>query len=320
VAVLLGQLAIAMVLLTYLHRKLSVIAPTLLRRLWVVLPPLLSLGAICPFLQLIAQQPSLNRFLVFWAPLQIVLFVSLLLACIAVVVSWCRNCHSITLRVGTIVTVIFSLAGLYGAVFNWTPKLPHQIAATRAFFGVTSLQPLFGHWREEWQVVEFLDPLLPKDACILPLQFAPYSYMYDSTRYARPMENERLHELPTMLGADPAAAAEAYVRSGIRYFLVKLPPTDSVYDSLGYAVSSALFEPAHLKEHFRVVALPNDNWLLVLHGTDADGILPSAAFLSAYEHRRRIDAGQAPNWMMDSLLRARLTVPELALPARQPAP
>lgn len=306
---LLGKLALVGALAALLHFRLRAVAPMRLKRIWVVTLPLLALGALCPFLLVSAEQPSLKRLLVFLAPMQIVLVCVALIGALCAAAAW-RRADGSRLLPRFALTALFIIAGLYGTIFNWTPKLPHQRAATRAFFGVTSLQPMFGHWRDEWKVAEVVDKMLPQSRCVLTLQFAPYASMY-SQRFLRPLEDTHFQELPAMLGTDPDAAAAAYLRADLRHFLVKLPPTDDIYDSLGFAASGALFEPENIGRRFRAVALPDDGWLLVLDGTDADGPPPGEAFFAAYNRRRALDAAMPPNWMIDILLRAKKRHPEL---------
>jgi hypothetical protein len=301
-----------------IDRRLRVTHPFLRKRLWVVLPPVLALGALCPVLELAAAQTSFKRFVVFYAPLQMLLVAGVLLAALTAAHSWLEVRGLARFRRGPVLTALFSIAAVYGLVFNWTPKLPQQLTAARAFFGVTSLEPVFGHWRDEWGVAKQVDAMLPKGALVLPLQFAPYASMYDSARFLRPLENEHLRELPVLLGNDADAAAAAYLRAGVRYFLVDLTPTDSPYYDLCYEGYGALFDTDSVARRFRVVALPGNDWLLVLGGTDADGQAPDERFLALYARRKAQDQiGTTNRWRM-GLEQARREIPGLALPAGPP--
>lgn len=301
-----------------LHRALHSSHPVLLKRLWVALPPVLALGALCPVLERAATQTSFKRLIVFYTPVQMLVFSALLFAAVTAGHAWLNRRGLTRVPRRRAVTVLFALAALYALIFNWTPKLPHQALATRAYFGVSPLATLFTHWRDEWGVVEEVARLLPKGTRVMPLQFAPYASMYDSKHFLRPIDNEYARALPIMLGADQDAASDAYLREDIRYFLVDLTPSKSPYYDLTFAGYGALFDTASVAKRFRVRQLTGNYWLLTLRGGDADGTVPGAEFLALYAARKAQDQACTDNRFRDGLAVARRELPELALPGSAP--
>lgn len=314
VGAFLAKAGVGIALAALLHRVLRASHPLLLRRLWVTLLPVLALGALCPVLERAAAQTSFKRLIVFYSPVQMLAFSAILLAVLTAGHAWLSRRSLVRIPRRRVVTALFTLAALYALIFNWTPKLPQQAIATRAYFGISPLATVFTHWRKAWQVVEELDAMQPDKPLVMLLQFAPYASMYDSKRFLRPLDNEHVRELPLMLGADPDAAADAYLRAGIRYFLVDLTPTKSPYYVLCFEGYGSVFDTESVARRFRVRQLSGNNWLLILRGGDADGAVPGADFLALFAARKAQDQACTDNRFRDGLAVARRELPELALP------
>lgn len=264
--------------------------PHFLRRMQVVLGPLMALGFLCPILLLTVQQASLGRLMIFTAALKVIIGTvgGLALVMIARVHLTPRLGRDVARPLSTLMAGGLACGALF---FSMAPPLAHQQTAARAFFGLAPMGALAGRLYLGPQAVAQADALLPKGELVMPLQLHRYALWYDSRRFIRVPENVNLRDLPAMLSADPDTSEAALKRAGIRRFMVNLTLEDIPELMLDYAGRhSGLFRPGAVESRFRVRALPENYWLLTLRGTDADGAPPSAEFLELLARRQAMDA------------------------------
>lgn len=254
-------------------------------RVFLVLVPVACLGLACPVLSSISEQTSLSRFIVFYSAVQPLYLTGILVCSIPLIVHLVGKLRGISWGYRKVTNVVFVFVSLYALIFNWTPKWQHQVAHTKAFWGMTSLRPVLGHWVSP--EVERLDAELPRGDRVMPLYYAHYAYFYNHERFVRPLMNRVVRRLPVLLGTDVQSAIAEYRRIGITRFLVRLDPLESMtHEAFG-----DLFDSSNVARFFRVRNLGDSIWLLTLTESDLDGVVPDSTFLAAYAKKRHSEIG-----------------------------
>lgn len=293
-------------LITY--RTLRVQSPFLTKRIQIVLFPTLALGIACPFIDAICNQSSFSRYAIFYTAVQPFYFTAFLLVLVHALSPMFRVRLPRLWPNAKILTTLFSVAAAYALIFSWTPKFNSQLAHTRAFFGITSLAPVLGHWHEP--EIDALYKQYNNGTLILPLYPAPYAAFLSSKTFLNPHQNQFLSELPTMLGSDTNAAIDAYVRAGISHFIINLDPLAQMTNQ----VYAEVFLPDTVQRSFRIRHLGQDKWLLTLHGTATDGHLPTPEFLCRYAKKLESELHRKNNDFYPTVQHLRSSLPEFGPP------
>lgn len=304
--VCIASLSLLLLYVRPLRRK-----PQLMKRLQIVFVPILTLGIACPLIAVFSKQASFSRYIVFYSAIQPLYVATFLLITVNALVPWLQQRFPALWPPRKILTVLFSVIACYAVLFNWTPKLQHQIAHARAFFGLTSMRPLLANWHEP--ELDLVNETLPETALVLPLYPSYYGTLLNSTKFLRPLENQHIRNFPVLLGADADAAAQEYLHQGMRYFVVDLDPAVQMV----YEVYAELFTAESVSRHFRIRFLGKQKWLLTLSGTDADGSVPDETFLHDYALKRYNEIRRPNNDWYPIVRELRERFPEFALPIGQ---
>ncbi len=305
---LLGQMAAGGVLYAIARRYLFASHRTTLLRLETVLAFTFALGAVCPVLYLTMRQSSVQRFMVFYSAIQALYVCIGVVLALAIVYSLARGRFRIAVSRRRVGSVLFAVMAAYALIFNWTPRLSHQVASTKFFFGAAAMPSVLGHWYSP--EVQAIDAHVGDGGKVLPLYFLPYATLYRPATYLPHVLNPLTHDMLVLLH-DAEASRKAYLERKIRYFVVNLTTDTDPMLSMTYEGYGDLFSPENIGRHFRVRKIIDDIWLMVLDGAEADGQRPSEEFLAAYERRRSFDIGNPRNIFYPALMRSEQLYPAL---------
>lgn len=305
---LLLNLGMTAFVIVFFYRRFRLHKPFFLKRLQIAFGPLLALGIACPIIDALCKQASLSRYIIFYSAVQPLYVTTFVLASCHALVPWLQKRFPRIWSPRKILTILFSIIACYALVFNWTPKLKHQAAYTRYFFGYTPLGPVIPNWYEP--EIDIVNSFVPDSEMVLALYNSPYSIFINSNKFLHPLHNQYIRNFSVMLGANAEAAAKEYTKQGILHFIVDLSPTNQMV----YQMYSELFTAESISRHFRVKHLGKQKWLLTLNGSEAEGRLPNENFLREYAFKRNNELQRANNDYLPDVLYLRRHIPAFALP------